>query len=137
MCDSVNANQILAYVSEHPRREQVFPGWSREQVLMCTLEHMRDDTILVITKPDRIVGILMYEDHNPGEIFVDAVLTSMPGVLAMFIGVWKQRCPERQIVAHRRHQRIAYTDRALTRHMHQEFLRIERSTPASVNYATA
>lgn len=137
MCDNINANLILAYVAQHPLRDRAFPGWANEQILMFTLEHMRDDTILIATFHGRIVGILAYDEQPDNRIMVQTILTSAPGILAMFIGVWKQRCPDATIVARRHGRRIQYTSRALLRHLERTINKEINNTPSTVNYATA
>jgi len=138
MYDNINANQILAYVTRHPLRERAFPGWQNEQILMFTLEHMRDDTILIATFQEQIVGILAYDEQPDNHIMVQTILTSAPGILAMFIGVWKQRCPEAVIVARRHGRRIKYKPSNLLRHLEHTLRKEEiNHTPSTVNYATA
>lgn len=135
--ECITASQVAKYIISHPRREQVFPGWHNDQIMLSVLEHMRDDCMLVVTMRGYIRGVLMYTDRpESGEVMIDAILSSEPEVFAMFIGMWLQRCPEKALVAKRHGRTVHYTRHNLERVTKQ--LRGEIThTPASVNYAIA
>jgi hypothetical protein len=103
---TLDINRLVDWIMDH-RFGNAFRGYSKETIVQEIVEGSMNGTLMYyLDEDDQIVGVAVgRRDDRKRNIHVYDVLTTMPGILKIFIVEFTRRYPQYSVTGSRRNGR--------------------------------